>query len=122
MTVCEKTKKGVLRQCLHLITENANASDGQSIILELSERDNTKGLSAYILGQANSISHLLLTYKDADCAETDKGKKKKRKRPEDREAEANIRSYLEEVAFPGKKSKKRRLERGFEGILLGSTG
>lgn len=135
LIVHEKTGKRLLRQCLHLIRENA--AEDQSAILELSEKDNSKDFSEFASDNdqmAPTLFRLAMTYKDAEVlGEQNGGKTGTRKRPPkvDVEQEESLMSMLTELAFRGKlddydvgngkKKKKRREERGFRGTFLHSA-
>lgn len=126
LLVHEKTGKRLHRQCLHLI--NKKASNG--VLLELSELYNSTDFSVFIRGQPDNVSDLIMTYKDADFADSDGTRKRPGKI--DKELEDSIMSGLTELAFrgmksdeydvgKGRKSKKRREERGFRGTFLHSS-
>jgi hypothetical protein len=127
LVIHEKTGKRLLHQSLHLIDKNTSA------LMDLTETDNSKGLSGFISDQVEGDSHIIMTYKENDSGEQNE-KRRTRKRPTkiDDEMEESLLSTLTELAFRGMKSdqydvckgkrmKRRREERGFRGTFLASS-
>lgn len=128
LKVHEKTGRRLLNQRLHVLTGN---SDDQIIcVLDLHERDNSKDLKDFVTSPTNTVCHIIISYQDAESVGDNVAGTRTRKRHGkiDIEAEEIILSTLTEIAFQGmenvdkgRKTKRRREERGFRGTFLQSS-
>lgn len=127
LKVHEKTGKRLLRQCLHLLKEN---SGDQVYALKLEDKDNSKDFRAFVPGPLGTVYHIIMSYEGVASADesTVGANTRKRHGKIDTDAEEMILSTLTEIAFQGmgyvetgRKTKKRREERGFRGTFLHSS-